>query len=186
MTNNTHNNDNSTFNESGDKSIIKALKEQLQLTEKLLEQERHYHRELKEKMIFQEKLNSQLSRFHLNSFFKERENKLSSSEENNELTKSQQHILLLGNMLLKNKHTISKLKKSKIKDDRMNKQLAELIQEKQFLWEVIYQVHEYFINTSNTSKEDNPKHIKVKNLIELTKNKYEEIHHSTLNKKLKP
>lgn len=182
MTDKNNNPINSTSPISGEEESIRNLKAQLQHTQELLEQQKQDNLQLKEKMIFQEKLNAQLSKFHLTTFFQGKENKSLSAQQEEELNKAQEHILVLGNMLMKNKNTISKLKKSKIKDENLTSQITELINEKNFLWNLVFQLHEHLSQIPHT--EEGSKYIKDKELIELVKN----IDKNTITtkKKLKP
>lgn len=182
MTNKNTNPIDSTSLNSGEGESIRELKAQLQHTQELLEQQKNDNLKLKEKMIFQEKLNAQLSKFHLTTFFQSKESKSLSAQQEEELNKAQEHILVLGNMLLKNKHTISKLKKSKIKDETLTNQITELINEKNFLWNLVFQLHEHLSQIPHS--EEDSKYVKAKELIELVKNIDKNT--MTIKKKLKP
>lgn len=161
-------------------NIIRELQQQLQETQNLLEKQRKENLNLKEKMIFQEKLNTQLSQFHLTSFSHKKEHNSLSLQQEYELNKAQEHILMLGNMLLKNKKTISKLKRSKLKDEQLSSQIRELINEKNFLWDLVIQIHEHI--TQIPHKKEDSKYEKANELIDLIKN----VDNNLIKKKLKP
>lgn len=154
---------------------IYELEQQISQFHTIVEQQKQHNKNLREKMVLQEQLNNQLSNFHLTSYFQDRENKTLSTRKEEELSKAQEHILILGYILLKNKKTIQKLKKIKIKDESLCLQIADLIKEKNFLWDIVLQVHKDLTqqpHLDNESKED-----KATEVMTIINNK---------NKKLKP
>jgi len=100
------------------------------------------NKQLQEKCIIQETLNNQLSNIHLSN----NDSRATLASKEIELSKAQEHILALGHILLKNKQTIEKLKKIKSKDDLLNNQIAELMEEKNFLWDLVLSVHQELTN----------------------------------------
>ena len=122
---------------------IEDLQRQLSQAKLIIDKQKQQNKQLQEKMILQEQLNSQLSNFHLTTCFQNKENQVVSVKNGDDLVKANEHIMLLGNMLLKNKITIQKLKKHKLKDDTMCNQLAELIKEKNSLLDIVLKVHEH-------------------------------------------
>lgn len=155
--------------------VIKKLQDQLSQNKLMLEQQKQQNKELREKMILQDKLNNQLSNFHLTSYFQDKETKNLSTKKDEELSKAQEHIIILGHMLIKNKKTIERLKKSKSKDTSLCNQIAELINEKEYLWDVILKTHTHLTQTPFNSEE--PREQKIKEIMDFLENK---------NKKLKP
>lgn len=148
--------------------IIQALEQQLVYSNNMLEQQKQQNKQLKEKMILQDQLNTQLSNFHLTSHFENRDNKTLSNKKEEELSKAQEHIMILGHILLKNKKTIQRLKKLKIKDETFHKQITELIQEKNYLWNIVLAVHENF--TQQPLLEDDIKEHKAQEVLALLNN----------------
>lgn len=148
MSNQIHESINLTESFQGDKKI-QELQEQLAQAQATIEQQKQQNKQLREQMILKEQINTQLSNFHLTSYFQDKEHKTISNQKDEELTKAQEHIMILGHMLLKNKKTIQRLKKSKAKDDTVNHQLAELIKEKDFLWDIIIKAHEEITQTKH-------------------------------------
>lgn len=165
---------NSNINFSTD-PFIKELQDQLNQNKLMLEQQKQQNKELREKMILQDKLNNQLSNFHLTSYFQDKENKNLSTKKEEELSKAQEHIIILGHMLIKNKKTIEKLKKSKSKETSLCNQIADLINEKEYLWDIILKTHTYLTQIPFNSEDS--KDQKAKEVVDFFENK---------NKKLKP
>lgn len=147
---------------------IESLQEQLAKANVVIEQQKRLNAQLKEKILLQENLNHQLSDFHLTTFFQENENKTLSVKQQEELVKAQEHIMILGNMLLKKKNLISRLKKSKVKDENLQQQITELNTEKQFLWDLILKVHEQVTQKPHT--QEDCKYKKAQELLDLIKN----------------
>lgn len=154
---------------------LQELEEQVSQLHIIVEQQKQQNKQLKEKMILQEQLNTQLSNFHLTSYFQDKENQTLSTKKEEELSKAQEHIMILGHMLLKNKKTIQKLKKIKIKDESLCLQIADLIKEKNFLWDIVLQVHKDL--TQQPHLENECKEDKATEVMTIINNK---------NKKLKP
>lgn len=146
---------------------VQELQKKLYQAQTVIDQQQQQIKQLKEQMILKEQINNQLSNFHLTSYFQDKEFKTLSHQKDEELTKAQEHIMILGHMLLKNKKTIQRLKKSKIKDEALSNQLAELIKEKDFLWDTVIQAHEEL--TQTTHLETDLKTNKANELLNLIK-----------------
>lgn len=175
--------ENTNINATSDISsaeTIQSLQEQLAKANIIIEQQKKSNNQLKEKILLQENLNHQLSDFHLTTFFQENENKTLSVKQQEELVKAQEHIMILGNMLLKKKNLISRLKKSKLKDENLNQQVTELNKEKTFLWDLILKIHEEV--TQVPYQENDCKFKKAEELLSLIKN----LKQCQQNKKIKP
>lgn len=179
MTHLENKNNNST-SELSNQDTIKSLQEQLAKANIVIEQQQRLNSQLKEKILLQDNLNHQLSDFHLTTFFEEKENKTLSVKQQEELVKAQEHIMILGNMLLKKKNLINKLKKSKVKDETLNQQITELNTERNFLWDLIIKIHEEV--TQQPHKEEDCKYKKAQELLDLIKN----FTQCQQNKKIKP
>lgn len=128
---------------------LQETQEQLAQAQLIIEQQnkqnialKEQNKQLQERVILQETLNNQLSTIHLSN----NSSKSALIEKEIELNKAQEHILALGHILLKNKQTIEKLKKVKVKDDVLNDQIAELMEEKNFLWDLVLSVHQELTN----------------------------------------
>jgi len=129
---------------------------------------RQQNKQLQEKVIIQESLNNQLSQIHLSNNISK--SQLATKEV--ELSKAQEHILALGHILLKNKQTIDKLKKTKSKDESLNNQIAELIEEKNFLWDLVLNVHQELTEKPHYEHESKyEKSYEILELIRLQKRK---------------
>ena len=59
---------------------IYDLEQQISQFHTIVEQQKQYNKNLREKMVLQEQLNNQLSNFHLTSYFQDRENKTLSTK----------------------------------------------------------------------------------------------------------
>lgn len=128
--------------------------------------------QLQQDLIIKDSLSKKLSSIHLNQSQRSDNEEFILLQKNNELNQAQTHILKLGKIVLKNRQTIDKLRKIKQNDEILSHQIAELIEEKDFLWNVVINVHEELTNQPHTSDESKyDKAYEVLNLIKSEKNK---------------